>query len=194
MRQMQWFNEPEHWEQQGDQLVMAVTAKTDYWRRTHYGFIVDDGPFYYCEVGGEFEAAVQITGQYQTRFDQMGLMLRIDEENWIKTGIEFVDGSQNLSAVVTREFSDWNVVALDHSPESVWLKVLRKLDAVEISYSFDNVNYQLLRLAYLPANKPVKVGLMAASPDGEGFEAKFNDFKVKQLPDTTRTHWLNKNQ
>ena len=194
MRQMQWFNEPEHWEQQGDQLVMAVTAKTDYWRRTHYGFIVDDGPFYYCEVGGEFEAAVRITGQYQTRFDQMGLMLRIDEENWIKTGVEFVDGSQNLSAVVTREFSDWNVVALDHSPESVWLKVLRKLDAVEISYSFDNVNYQLLRLAYFPANKPVKVGLMAASPDGGGFEAKFNDFKVKQLPDTTRTHWLNKNQ
>ena len=75
---------------------MDVPAKTDFWRISHYGFTVDDGPFYYATYGGEFEVKVKITGNYVTTFDQMGLMLRIDHENWIKAGVEYVDGKQNV--------------------------------------------------------------------------------------------------
>ena len=39
--------------------------------------------------GGEFEVKVKISGEYKVRFDQAGLMLRIDAENYIKTGIEY---------------------------------------------------------------------------------------------------------
>lgn len=86
MRQMQWFNEPEQWSVANEQsLSMYVTPKTDFWRITHYGFTVDDGPFYYCQLGGEFEATVKLTGEYQTRYDQMELMIRIDERNCAAT-------------------------------------------------------------------------------------------------------------
>ena len=37
-------------------------------------------------------------------------MLRIDHENYIKAGIEFVDGKFNLSTVVTHKTSDWSVI------------------------------------------------------------------------------------
>ena len=60
----------------------------------------------------KFEVKVKITGNYVTTFDQMGLMLRIDHENWIKAGVEYVDGKQNVSAVVTHRTSDWSVVQL----------------------------------------------------------------------------------
>ena len=104
MKKLKWYNEPDQWEIVDDaSLSMFVTPKTDYWRQTHYGFTVDDGPFCYLDVGGEFEAKVKITGDYQTRFDQMGLMIRQDEKNWIKTGVEFVNDKINLSAVVTRK-------------------------------------------------------------------------------------------
>ena len=98
---MQWFNEPEQWEIKEKSLSMQVTPQSDYWRISHYGFTVDDAPFYYATYGGEFEVKVKITGDYKQRFDQAGLMLRINHENYIKAGIEFVDGKYNLSAVVT---------------------------------------------------------------------------------------------
>lgn len=190
---MQWFNEPNGWEiRNSTTFVMQVPAKTDYWRITHYGFTVDDAPFYYTTYGGEFEAKVKITGNYKTNFDQMGLMLRIDHKNWIKTGFEFVGGKQNVSTVVTHNTSDWSVVELDKAPKSVWIKAVRRLNAVEVFYSFDDKDYKMIRTCYLEDNSPVQVGIMGASPDGDGFEATFENFAVKQLPDLRRLEWAKK--
>lgn len=173
---------------------MFVTPQSDYWRISHYGFTVDDAAFYYAEYGGEFEVKVKVSGNYKERFDQAGLMLRIDHENYIKTGIEFVDGKYNLSTVVTHGTSDWSVISLDKPVPFVWIKAVRRLDAVEIFYSFDDKDYIMMRNAWLKDNTPVKVGLMGASPDGKGFEATFENFKVKHLPDMRRLEWLDKNK
>lgn len=194
LEKMQWFNEPEQWEIKDNTLSMFVTPQSDYWRISHYGFTVDDAPFYYSTYGGEFEVKVKITGDYQARFDQAGLMLRIDHENYIKTGIEFVDGKFNLSTVVTHKTSDWSVIALDKPVPYIWIKAVRRLDAVEIFYSFDDKNYTMMRNAWLQDNTPVMVGVMGASPDGKGFNAKFEHFKVTHLPDLRRLEWLKKNQ
>lgn len=140
---MNWFNEPEHWGISDNRLSMTVTPKSDYWRISHYGFTVDDAPFYYGEYGGEFEAKVKVSGDYKVRFDQAGMMIRIDHENYIKAGIEYVDGKYNLSTVVTHHTSDWSVIALDNPVESIWIKAVRRLDAVEIFYSFDDEKYTL---------------------------------------------------
>ncbi|MFD2284599.1 DUF1349 domain-containing protein [Pedobacter petrophilus] len=191
---MQWFNEPEKWEVKNNSLTMQVTPGSDYWRISHYGFTVDDAPFYYATYGGEFEAKVKLIGAYKARFDQMGLMMRIDHKNYIKTGVEFVDGKFNLSTVVTKDKSDWSVMPLTEVPPFIWIKVVRRLDAVEIFYSLDDKNYIMTRNAPLPDNTPVMVGLMAASPDGKGFEAKFENFKVKHLPDQRRLEWLKAHQ
>lgn len=173
LEKMQWFNEPEQWEIKNNVLSMSVTPQNDYWRISHYGFTVDDAPFYYATYGGEFEAKVKVVGEYKERFDQAGLMLRIDHENYIKAGIEFVDGKFNLSTVVTHKTSDWSVITLDKTVPYIWIKAVRRLDAVEIFYSFDDKTYTLMRNALLQDHIPVKVGLMAACPDGSGFNAKF---------------------
>lgn len=194
LEKMNWFNEPDSWKIEDGKLKMFVTPQSDYWRISHYGFTVDDAPFYYAEYGGEFEVKVKVSGNYKERFDQAGLMLRIDHENYIKAGIEFVDGKYNLSTVVTHGTSDWSVITLDKSVPYVWIKAVRRLDAVEVFYSFDDKNYVMMRNAWLKDNIPVKVGLMGASPDGKGFEATFENFKVKHLPDMRRLEWLEKNK
>jgi len=191
---MQWFNEPENWSVKNDVLTMDVTPQSDYWRISHYGFTVDDAPFLYTLRGGEFEVKVKISGEYKVRFDQAGLMLRIDEENYIKTGIEYVDGKYNLSAVVTHKTSDWSVITLDKPVDYIWIKAVRRLDAVEIFYSFDDKEYVMMRNCWLQDNTPVMVGMMAACPDGNGFKAKFEHFQIKHLPDARRVEWLKKNQ
>jgi len=194
LEKMTWFNEPEKWEIKNNSLSMFVTPQSDYWRVSHYGFTVDDAPFYYTTYGGEFEAKVKITGNYKARFDQMGLMLRTDKEHYIKAGVEFVDGKYNLSTVVTHNKSDWSVITLDKTPPAVWIKAVRRLDAVEIFYSFDDRNYIMMRNAPLQDNIPVMVGLMAACPDGQGFNAVFENFRIKHLPDERRLKWLENNK
>lgn len=191
---MQWFNEPEDWAIDGKTLVMQVPAQTDFWRISHYGFTVDDGPFLYTTYGGEFEAKIKVSGDYKTRFDQAGLMLRIDKENYVKCGIEYVDGKYNISAVVTHHVSDWSVITLEKPIPYIWLKAVRRLDAIELFYSFDDKDYVMMRNLPMEDNTPIMVGPVAASPDGAGFEARFENFKVKHLADQRRLEWLKNNQ
>lgn len=190
LEKMIWFNEPEQWEIRDNMLTLSVTPQSDYWRISHYGFTVDDAPFYYATYGGEFEVKVRISGDYRERFDQAGLMLRIDPENYIKAGIEFVDGKFNISTVVTHHTSDWSIIPLEKAVPCIWIKAVRRLDAVEVFYSFDGREYTLMRNAWLQDNTPVMVGMMAACPDGQGFRATFTDFQVRHLPDQRRQQWL----
>lgn len=90
LEKMNWFNEPSQWNISGNELSMSVTPKSDYWRVSHYGFTVDDAPFFYAEYGGEFKAKVKVAGDYKVCFNQAGMMIRINHENYIKAGIEYV--------------------------------------------------------------------------------------------------------
>ena len=194
LEKMLWFNEPEQWQINGKTLSINTPGSTDYWRIAHYGFTVDDAPFYYTNVGGEFEMKVKISGEYKARFDQAGLMIRLDHEHWIKAGIEYVDGKYNLSTVVTHTTSDWSVIQLEKPVPYIWIKAIRRLDAIHIQYSFDDITYVEMRQAWFPDNCPVMVGMVSASPDGEGFTAKFDNFQVKHLADTRRLEWLKNNK
>lgn len=166
---MQWFNEPESYTIRNGKLEMDVPAQTDYWRISHYGFTVDDGPFLYTTVGGEFEAKIKVSGDYKVRFDQAGMMIRQDP-------------------------SDWSVIELKEPIPFLWLKAVRRLDAIELYYSFDDKEYTMMRTLWMQDNCPLMVGPVAACPDGQGFKAVFSHFKVKHLPDQRRVEWLMNNQ
>ena len=169
LEKMQWFNEPESYTIKNGKLEMDVPAQTDYWRIAHYGFTVDDGPFLYATYGGEFEAKIKVSGEYKERFDQAGMMIRKDP-------------------------SDWSVIELKEPIPFLWLKAVRRLDAIELYYSFDDKEYTMMRTLWMQDNCPLMVGPVAACPDGQGFKARFSDFKVKHLPDQRRVEWLKNNQ
>jgi regulation of enolase protein 1 (concanavalin A-like superfamily) len=178
---MQWYNEPPQWTEKGNVIQVQTAAKTDFWRTTHYGFIRDNGHFYYQEISGNFTAEVKIIGEYKDLYDQAGLMIRQNQTVWLKSGIEFVNGVQQASVVVTRDYSDWSVVPLPENPEWIILRLKRNAEAVEVEYSLDGDRYTLLRLAYLSTQEKLQVGLMCASPDGEGFSVAFKDWKFSPM-------------
>jgi regulation of enolase protein 1 (concanavalin A-like superfamily) len=178
---MRWSHEPKQWAAKNGVVTATVDPGTDFWRVTHYGFIRDNGPFYFEEREGDFEATVHVTGKYRELYHQAGLMVRADEKNWIKTGIEYVNGVQNVSAVVTREFSDWSVVPRTDNPASVWLRLKREGNFVQVEYSFDGSKYEMLRLAYFPPGVRVQIGMVAAAPGKESFAVTFDHFSVKAL-------------
>lgn len=175
---MQWLNEPPHWQMEDNVLTVTSAAKTDFWRKTHADFIKDDGHFYYQEAQGDFTAEVGVTGGYRDLYDQAGLMVRIDALHWLKCGVEFVNGVQYASTVVTNDFSDWSVVTLSN-PAALWLRLKRYGHTIEVSYSLDGQSFNMMRQAYFPPVERVQVGPMTCAPMGDGFKVRFEGWAVE---------------
>lgn len=174
---MQWLNEPIQWSHVGDRLTVKTSPRTDFWRITHYDFIRDSGHFYFDVLQTDFVMEIKVEGHYQELYDQAGIMLRVDEKHWIKAGIEYVDGVQNLSAVVTHNYSDWSVTPLSHPPQNLHLRVERRQEAIHLLYSDGSSNFTMFRMAYLPGES-LQVGPMCASPEGNGFEVVFENYQI----------------
>lgn len=179
MRNFAWLNEPARW--QGDETALQVTTDiaTDFWRHTFYGFERDSGHAYLCDVSGDFTASATVIGDYRHLYDQAGLMLRLDERNWIKTGIEYTDGLMHFSVVVTREVSDWSVIPLPEArPEDpVAVRLTRHGDAARVQFSVAGRPWQMARLAPFSGDD-AQVGVMACSPQRAGFEASFQKIEI----------------
>jgi len=175
---MYWYNEPTRWHQQDGTITVTADGKTDFWRVTLHDFIKDDAHFYYQEVSGDFTATVKISGNYATLYDQAGLMVRERETVWLKCGVEYLDGVQQASAVITRDYSDWSIVPLTDNPRSIWVRVQRSGTAVEVYFSRDGTDFTLIRQGYLSAAPTLQVGLMCAAPQGDGFAVTFQDFVI----------------
>ncbi len=181
MEQWTWYNEPPDWKAEGRTITMTPGGKTDFWRKTHDGGVRDHGHFYFQPVTGDFVAEVSFSANYTALYDQAGLMVRLDESIWLKCGIEFFEGVQNVSAVVTRDFSDWSVLPLVVPPPALGLRVVREGYTFAVYYSLDGTSYTMLRQAYLTPAPALSVGVMACSPTGEGgtFTAVFEDFTLR---------------
>jgi regulation of enolase protein 1 (concanavalin A-like superfamily) len=175
----QCLNEPASWKGDERSLELSTGRATDFWRHTFYGFVRDNGHAFLQPVRGDFTASAIAIGQYEHLYDQAGLMLRIDDRNWIKTGIEFTDGMMHFSVVVTREVSDWSVIPLpDASPkDEIGIRLTRHDDAIRVQYSVAGAPWQMARLAPFSA-ADAKVGIMACSPERAGFHTRFREIAV----------------
>lgn len=175
-----WVDEPANWHVDGDTLTMTAEPKTDFWRKTFFGYVTDNGHLYGREVTGDFTATVKVTADYAAQYDQAGLMVRADETTWMKCGLEFVDGALTVSSVFTRDYSDWAGAPAEGLGKTVWLRLVRKGSSLTYAYSADGVSWREVRQGYLTETPTLLVGVMAAAPEGPGFEAGFEDFDIAQ--------------
>ena len=173
-----WMNEPLDWGIKNDKLNVTTGDKTDFWRHTHYGFVRDSGHFWQLPAPKTFTATLTFEGDYQTLYDQAGLMLRVDEKNWIKCGIEHSDGMTNFSIVITRDSSDWSVIGrpLISGPQTI--RITAQDNSIIAHFLKPNGTWNLMRVADFPTSKIKTLGPMACSPERCGFKASFLDFIV----------------
>jgi regulation of enolase protein 1 (concanavalin A-like superfamily) len=174
-----WVNEPPEWRLRDDGLELVTAAGSDFWQRTFYGFQRDSGHARLTAVSGDFTAAVVIRANYLALYDQAGLMLRVDEEHWIKAGIEFTDGLMHFSVVVTSGVSDWSVIPLHQasSDTAVHVRLTRHDNAVHVQFHLGDGHWQMARLCPFPSDDAM-VGMTACSPERAGFEARFEGFSL----------------
>jgi uncharacterized protein len=171
-----WLNEPPEWSAKGDRLDVVTGGKTDFWRGTHYGFVRDTGHFLGHRVSGDRAAQIRFRAKYSALYDQAGLMVRIDERNWIKAGIEFTDGQHALSTVATFGNSDWSVGALPGLADEVHLRLTIAKGALRVQASADGEHWPLFRLLPFPDCRSYEIGPMCCTPERAGLEVHFEDF------------------
>ena len=163
----------------GEQIVVRSRAKTDFWQKTFDGYVADSGHFDHLSVTGDFTFTGCINGKYATQYDQAGLMVRIDGENWMRCGTEFIDGKRFASVVFTRTYSDGSTLPDLSETEPIWWRIIRKADSIETLCSLKGDTFTSVRMGYFPPNRPVEVGIMCAAPSGQGFDATFKDLKLE---------------
>ena len=176
---MVWLNEPPTWRKAGGKLTVRSRAKTDFWRKTFYGYVTDNGHFFHLAVSGDFVFQARVNGQYAALYDQAGLMVRLDPENWMKCGTEFFDGQRHASVVFTRDFSDWSTMPDLSNQAPIWWRAIRKKDSIETLCSLDGKTFTSVRQGYFAPQVKVDVGIMCAAPEGTGFEAVFDGLKLE---------------
>lgn len=120
---LKWLNSPKHLSISENAAEIITDKGTDFWQNTHYGFVNKNGHFGYFEssVGFEFSAKFEFNGNNQ--YDQTGLMLLIDDENWIKCSVEYEnkDFSRLGSVVTNNAYSDWATQDISTNINEIYL-------------------------------------------------------------------------
>jgi uncharacterized protein len=177
-----WFNEPAEFST-GDGLELVTKPKSDFWQRTHYGFRRDNGHCLLKKLNGPFTVTTQVESEFVALYDQCGLMIRADDENWIKASTECEPGSSNrLGSVVTNlGYSDWATQDVPSEAQRVWYRVSRSGTDFLIEASLDGHSWMQLRVAHLHRCPDVlEAGIYACSPKGDGFKCRFRELAIEE--------------
>jgi regulation of enolase protein 1 (concanavalin A-like superfamily) len=179
--QMRWLNEPPAWSRDGDALVVETGLETDFWRRTAYGFVHDDGHFLGAPLPAEAAVEVTFRAALSAQFDQAGLMLRAGPETWLKAGVELADGQHYASVVVTNRTSDWSVTPIPAPApgQPLTFRASRQGDGVTVRYRLaEEAPWHLLRVAWLPPEARLLAGPMCCSPTRAGLSVRFEPVRL----------------
>jgi regulation of enolase protein 1 (concanavalin A-like superfamily) len=94
-------------------------------------------------------------------------------------GFQVFDGQPQASAVITRDTSDWSLLPLPESQDSMYFVVKRSKECVECFYSYDGFEWTQIRQAVLTEAPKLMVGMYGACPQGDGFEVVFEHVSIK---------------
>ena len=178
--ELHWFNEPQR-HKSGQGLEMVTDAETDFWQTTHYGFQKDDGHALFARVTGNFTLVTHVEFRPQNRYDQCGLMVRVDDKNWIKLSTEYENKHiSRLGSVVTNlGYSDWASQDIDSETQDRWYRIIREGQDFILESSADSHTWQQLRVTHLHrAILTLQAGIYACSPKGENFWCRFKKLEI----------------
>ncbi len=181
---LQWTREPASYTITDDEITIVTKPHTDLWQRTYYHFRNDNAPVLQMETDEKFFSFIVKTEfDSKHRFDQCGVVMYLDSENWLKGSIEYEnDDFQHLGSVVTNlGYSDWATTAIDASIKSMWYRLSRRQDDYCIECSTDGIHYSQMRICHMwKGGETIRFGIYACSPENSSFEARFNHMEMTQ--------------
>ena len=85
-----WIRQPKQVQISEDKVVILTERGTDLWARTYYGFQNDNAPVFQVETTDKyFSFIVKTEFESTCRFDQCGVAMYLNSDNWFKASIEY---------------------------------------------------------------------------------------------------------
>ena len=183
-----WTREPKAYTIAKDRIEIVTLPHTDLWQRTYYHFRNDNAPVLQLETDKQyFSFVVRTQFESKHRFDQCGVVMYLDSDNWLKASIEYENERfQHLGSVVTNNgYSDWATTEIAANVKSMWYRLSRRADDYCIECSEDGIVFRQMRICHMHAGGgTIRLGVYACSPENSSFTATFTDMEI------TGCRWL----
>lgn len=185
--EFQWMNQSEI-RKEGSRIEIMATPQSDFF--CNNGSASEEGitpeslcnaPYYYTVFEGDFVLQAKVSHAFLDTYDSASVMVMVDAQNWAKACFEKTDfGTHAAVSVVTKlgESDDANGCNLDGN--TAWLRVCRVSNTFSFHYSTDGEHFYMMRFFSLPAEKDVKVGLLAQAPVGNGGPRIYEDLTIEK--------------
>lgn len=162
----------------GGEVELFASARSDLFLDPRGGAEAPDVERFVSNVTGDFQLSAHVRVEFADSFDAAVLLGYVDEFTWFKLCAELDPvGTPRVVSVVTRDGAsdDCNGWAIPTSGQ--FLRIARLGRAFALHASGDGRSWELVRFFALdiPTDQPVKIGLLAQSPGGEGTSAVFTD-------------------
>ena len=144
-----WTRKPERVFMDETKVEIITECGTDLWQRTYYGFQNDNAPVLQTKTADTyFSFTVRTRFESKHRFDQCGVAVYLDSENWLKASVEYENEEyQRLGSVATNHgYSDWATMDIPASvkeyvkmnfPQEIITKIERGRSGVEVELAND---------------------------------------------------------
>ena len=183
--EFKWTRAPKQYRIDEEKVSITTDPHTDLWQRTYYHFRNDNAPLLQIETNDRYFSFVvktDFSGSHH-RFDQCGIVMYLDSENWLKASVEYENESfQHLGSVVTNHgYSDWATTEIPASMKVMWYRLSRREDDYCIECSYDGEKFSQMRVCHMwEGNDKIAFGIYACSPENSSFTAKFSEMKITE--------------
>lgn len=181
-QKLEWTREPKDYTIGEKEISIVTEPGTDLWQRTYYGFQNDNAPVLQMSTEEKyFSFTVKTEFASKRRFDQCGIVMYLDSENWLKASIEYENEEyQRLGSVATNHgYSDWATTDISASVKSMWYRFSRRESDYCIECSEDGVHFKQMRICHMwEGAGNIRFGIYACSPEESSFEAKFSHMEM----------------
>ena len=188
VNKLEWTRLPASSSIAGDKIEIITVPHTDLWQRTYYHFRNDNAPVLQMKTREKyFSFTVKTAFDSHHRFDQCGVVLYLNSENWLKASIEYENEEfQHLGSVVTNHgYSDWATTEIPGAVRSMWYRLSRREDDFRIECSEDGIRFRQMRVCHMfEAVDEIAFGIYACSPEDSSFKATFTNMEL------TECKWL----
>lgn len=184
VKKLEWTRRPEQYSISPEKIEIVTCPHTDLWQRTYYHFRNDSAPVLQMKTREKyFSFSVKTEFESKHRFDQCGVAVYLDSENWLKGSIEYENGVfRHLGSVVTNHgYSDWATTEIDGKVNSMWYRLSRRGSDFLIECSPDGENYSQMRICHLwEGGEEISFGIYACSPEDSSFKATFTNMELTE--------------
>ena len=177
----EWIRKPKKVEIGDGKVVITTESGTDLWQRTYYGFQNDNAPALQAKTSEKyFSFVVKTQFESKERFDQCGVAMYLNSDNWFKASIEYENAQiQRLGSVVTNHgYSDWATTDISSDVREMWYRFSRRESDYCIECSTDGEHFKQMRIFHMwEGAEEISFGIYACRPTTGSYPAVFSEMK-----------------